>query len=102
MLLTEECLLSKVQERNKGFKKKDYEDVFSRYLGINNFIWLKKGISGDDTHGHIDDIARFVSKNKIFIHPYDDIDVIKGQGTIATEILKEGVMLFVNDISDID
>ena len=65
MLLTEECLLSKVQERNKGFKKKDYEDIFSRYLGINNFIWLKKGISGDDTHGHIDDIARFVSKNTI-------------------------------------
>ena len=65
LLLTEECLLSKVQERNKGFKKKDYEDIFSRYLGINNFIWLKKGISGDDTHGHIDDIARFVSKNTI-------------------------------------
>ena len=57
--------LSKVQERNKGFKKKDYEDIFSRYLGINNFIWLKKGISGDDTHGHIDDIARFVDKNTI-------------------------------------
>ena len=65
LLLTEECLLSKVQERNKGFKKKDYEYIFSRYLGISNFIWLKKGISGDDTHGHIDDIARFVNKNTI-------------------------------------
>lgn len=65
LLLTEECLLSKVQERNNGFKKKDYENIFSKYLGINNFIWLKKGISGDDTHGHIDDIARFVDKNTI-------------------------------------
>ena len=65
LLLTEECLLSKVQERNKGFKKRDYEYIFSRYLGISNFIWLKKGISGDDTHGHIDDIARFVNKNTI-------------------------------------
>ena len=41
--------------------------MFSRYLNIKNFIWLNKGITGDDTHGHIDDIARFVSKNTIMI-----------------------------------
>ena len=65
ILLTEECLLSKVQERNKNFKKKDYERLFSKYLNIKNFIWLKKGIVGDDTHGHIDDITRFVSRSTV-------------------------------------
>ena len=65
ILLTEECLLSKIQERNKNFKKKDYEKMFNKYLNIKNFIWLKKGIAGDDTHGHVDDITRFVSRNTI-------------------------------------
>ena len=65
ILLTEECLLSKIQQRNKNFNKKDYEKVFNKYLNIKNFIWLKKGIVGDDTHGHIDDITRFVSRNTI-------------------------------------
>jgi len=65
IILTEECLLSKIQERNKNFKKKDYEKIFNKYLNIKNFIWLKKGIAGDDTHGHVDDISRFISKNRI-------------------------------------
>ena len=65
ILLTEECLLSKIQERNKNFKKKDYEKLFNKYLNIKNFIWLKKGIVGDDTHGHVDDITRFISRNTI-------------------------------------
>ena len=65
IILTEECLLSKIQERNKYFNKKDYEKLFNEYLNIKNFIWLKKGIVGDDTHGHVDDITRFVSKNTI-------------------------------------
>ena len=65
IILTEECLLSKTQERNKDFIKKDYEELFRRYLNIKNFIWLKKGIAGDDTHGHVDDITRFVSRNTI-------------------------------------
>ena len=65
ILLTEECLLSKIQERNKNFKKKDYEKMFNKYLNIKNFIWLKKGIAGDDTNGHVDDISRFVSRNTI-------------------------------------
>ena len=67
ILLTKECLLSSKQERNKGFKKIDYENLFSKYLNAKNFIWLNKGIVGDDTHGHIDDIARFVSKSTIMI-----------------------------------
>ena len=67
ILLTRECLLSSKQERNIGFKKVDYENMFSKYLYAKNFIWLNKGIVGDDTHGHIDDIARFVSKSTIMI-----------------------------------
>ena len=65
IILTEECLLSKIQERNKNFNKKNYEELFIKYLNIKNFIWLKRGIDGDDTHGHVDDITRFVSKNTI-------------------------------------
>ncbi len=67
LITTEECLLSKVQQRNPGLKKKDYEKIFLNYLGVKKIIWLKKGIAGDDTHGHIDDLARFVSENKIFL-----------------------------------
>ena len=67
LITTEECLLSRIQQRNPGLKKLDYERLFHDYFGIKKVLWLKKGIVGDDTHGHIDDIARFVSKNKIFI-----------------------------------
>ena len=65
LLTTEECLLSDVQERNPGFSRGDYEAVFKQYLGIEKTIWLHKGIVGDDTHGHIDDIARFVNPTTI-------------------------------------
>jgi len=61
LLTTEECLQSKVQERNAGFTKLDYEELFQAYLGISNVLWLRNGIAGDDTHGHIDDLSRFVS-----------------------------------------
>ena len=67
LLTTKECLQSKIQERNPGLKKDEYENLFSKFLGIKKVLWLNKGIVGDDTHGHIDDIARFVSKKKIFI-----------------------------------
>jgi agmatine deiminase len=65
LLTTEECLLSKVQQRNPGMKRKDYEKVFAEYLGIGNVIWLGNGIAGDDTHGHVDDITRFVGPNTV-------------------------------------
>ena len=67
ILTTKQCLLSKVQQRNKGFKIEDYNQIFNKYFGARKVIWLNKGIYGDDTHGHIDDIARFIDKNKIFI-----------------------------------
>lgn len=65
MLTTRECLLSAVQCRNPGFTQADYESVFKQYLGIKNTIWLNKGIVGDDTHGHIDDLARFVNRDTV-------------------------------------
>ena len=66
IITTEECLLdSEMQVRNKDFTKKDYEDVFNKYLGVTNVIWLNKGIAGDDTHGHVDDITRFVNRNTV-------------------------------------
>jgi agmatine deiminase len=76
IITTEECLMdNELQVRNKNFTKKDYEDVFNKYLGATNVIWLNKGIAGDDTHGHVDDITRFVSPKTVVTviesHPND-------------------------------
>ena len=65
LLTTEECLLSSEQERNPGMGREDYERVFADHLGIRTVVWLEKGIVGDDTHGHVDDISRFVSPDTI-------------------------------------
>jgi agmatine deiminase len=65
ILATEECLLSKVQERNPHMTRVHYEKAFADYLGAPHTIWLGRGIAGDDTHGHVDDLARFVSKNTV-------------------------------------
>jgi len=65
LLTTEECLLSKVQQRNPGMKRKDYEKVFAESLGVRHVIWLGAGIAGDDTHGHVDDLTRFVSPDTV-------------------------------------
>ena len=65
LLTTEECLLSEVQQRNPGVSRAQLEQVFSDYLGIDRVIWLHRGIAGDDTHGHIDDIARFAGPSTI-------------------------------------
>lgn len=65
LLTTEECLLSGVQQRNPGLGRGDYEEVFAEQLGIRQVLWLDRGIEGDDTHGHVDDITRFVSPSTI-------------------------------------
>ena len=65
LLTTEECLLSQTQQRNPGMKRRDYEKLFADYLGIRNVIWLGSGIAGDDTHGHVDDITRFVAPDTV-------------------------------------
>jgi agmatine deiminase len=65
LLTTEECLLSPVQERNPGLRRKDLEQVFADYLGVRKVHWLGRGIAGDDTHGHVDDLARFVGPGTV-------------------------------------
>jgi agmatine deiminase len=66
LITTEECLLHpSIQVRNAGFTRQDYEDIFREYLGITNTIWLGDGIVGDDTHGHIDDLCRFVNADTV-------------------------------------
>ncbi len=68
VLTTEECLLDpKVQIRNRGFTRADYEQVFAQALGAPNVIWLNKGIAGDDTHGHVDDLCRFVGPRTLVL-----------------------------------
>jgi len=65
LLTTEECLLSDVQQRNPGVSRRTLERAFKRNLGVNEVIWLGQGIAGDDTHGHVDDIARFTDANTV-------------------------------------
>jgi agmatine deiminase len=72
MLVTEEWLLSDVQVRNPGLGRDGYERAFAEYLGIERTIWLGEGCVGDDTHGHIDDIARFVDRNTVVLTVEED------------------------------
>ncbi len=65
ILTTEECLLSKVQERNPHMARIHYEKAFADYLGAPHTIWLGRGIAGDDTHGHVDDLTRFISPDTV-------------------------------------
>jgi agmatine deiminase len=76
LLVTEECLLSPIQERNPGLTREGYEQVFREVLGVRETIWLGEGCVGDDTHGHIDDIARFIDADTVLLayeaDPADD------------------------------
>ena len=72
LLVTEECLLSTVQQRNPGLTREGYERVFAEYLGIRQTIWLGEGCVGDDTHGHVDDVARFVAPGIIVLAYEED------------------------------
>jgi agmatine deiminase len=75
MLVTEEWLLSDVQVRNPGLTRAGYERVFADQLGITHTIWLGEGCVGDDTHGHVDDIARFVAPGVVVLaHEEDPAD----------------------------
>jgi agmatine deiminase len=67
LLVTEECLLSPVQERNPGLGREGYEAAFAEYLGVRRTIWLGEGCAGDDTHGHVDDVARFVAPDTVIL-----------------------------------
>jgi agmatine deiminase len=68
LLTTEECYLHpKIQVRNPGLTREQYDQTFKKYLGVSNVIWLLNGPVGDDTHGHIDDICRFVNRNTVVL-----------------------------------
>lgn len=75
LLVTEECLQSEIQCRNPSLSKKGYEEAFLEYLGVKNTVWLVAGCEGDDTHGHIDDVARFYEPSKVLLaFPEDPLD----------------------------
>jgi len=66
LLSTEECLLSTDRQvRNPKLNRAALEQVFTEYLGTRKVLWLDRGIVGDDTHGHVDDIARFVGARRV-------------------------------------
>ena len=69
ILATEECLLDPhIQVRNPGFTRAEYGEVFARWLGAPNVIWLGRGVAGDeDTHGHVDDVCRFVNPTTVVL-----------------------------------
>lgn len=72
LLVTEECLLSDVQARNPGMARAAYERAFAEWLGIRKTIWLGEGCVGDDTHGHVDDVARFAAHDVVLLAYEED------------------------------
>jgi agmatine deiminase len=68
LLTTEECYLHpKIQVRNPGLTRAQYDETFRKYLGVKNVFWLRKGTAGDDTHGHVDDVCRFVDRKTLVL-----------------------------------
>ena len=74
LITTEQCLLSHVQARNPKLSREDMQGVFADYLGIRKVLWLQNGIAGDDTHGHVDDLARFVNPTTVVVAQEKDPD----------------------------
>jgi agmatine deiminase len=67
LLTTEECLLSPIQARNPGMPREQIERALADHLGVRKVLWLGNGIVGDDTHGHVDDLARFVAPHTVVL-----------------------------------
>jgi agmatine deiminase len=72
LLTTEECLLSPIQARNPGLSRTEIEAVLGEFLGVRKVLWLGEGIVGDDTHGHVDDLARFTDSHTVVVASEDD------------------------------
>lgn len=88
LLTTEECLLDEqVQARNPGLGRRGYEKVFREFLGVSETIWLRKGIVGDDTHGHVDDLARFTDERTVVLASEKD------RSDANYELLRENLAL---------
>jgi agmatine deiminase len=71
LLTTEQCLLN--ENRNAYLRKAEIEGFLKDYLGVTHVVWLKSGIAGDDTDGHVDDLARFVNPTTV-VCGYDEED----------------------------
>jgi agmatine deiminase len=95
ILTTEECLLGEIQARNPALTREDMEQVFASYLGAHHTFWLRNGIAGDDTHGHIDDLARFTDARTVVIATEED------PSEVNFEPLKENLAL-VREMRDQD
>jgi agmatine deiminase len=74
LIATEECLLDDVQARNPGLPRQELEAVLAAHLGVRKVLWLGRGIAGDDTHGHVDDLARFVNETTVVVASETDSD----------------------------
>ncbi len=89
LLATEECLLSPVQARNPGVSRREIERALRDYLAAGEIIWLERGIEGDDTHGHIDDVARFVAEDTVVVvePPAENVARLRGRGDLRVVTL---------------
>ena len=68
LVTTEECYLDpETQVRNPGLNRAAFEALLRESLGVTNILWLSGGVKGDDTHGHVDDICRFVNRNTLVL-----------------------------------
>lgn len=68
LVTTEECYMQPdIQVRNPGLDRKGFEKALNDYLGSTNVLWLARGVVGDDTHGHVDDICRFVDQKTLVL-----------------------------------
>ena len=73
LLTTSECYLDReIQVRNPGLGRDEFETALREYLGVSNVFWLAGGLAGDDTHGHVDDICRFVNPRTIVLIKNED------------------------------
>lgn len=87
VMTTEECLLSPIQARNPDLSREQVETALADYLGIDHVLWLRNGIDGDDTHGHIDDLARFVNPETIVIcGGGENLDILKRSPFLIVEL----------------
>jgi len=68
LITTEECYLApRTQVRNPGLGRAGFEAALKQNLGVTNVLWLGGGIAGDDTHGHVDDLCRFVNPTTVVL-----------------------------------
>ena len=88
LLTTEECLLSQEQARNPEMSRPQVQTALAEYLGIERVLWLQNGISGDDTHGHIDDLARFTDRESIVIAA---LKALVDEGVVDVAVLRAAV-----------